>query len=252
MTTALADLDLAKALVLMRGPEAEVNSSFAVLGRTPTKLAFDQAAADDEAEDPNAKPIEHTAQRDDDPIRFSEIEDAITDQEPAAKHSLTLKLMPTLLLANIVEQETRFHVDCCDGEYVMAEVGYRLDASKSVGLQFGVGRATGSYTIDLSLDMYPIAITPIDIAGVVEVTGYDRLWGDVSLGLHLDHMTDTDDDAMSDATVTLASMGVGLTGGVDILRLGPHRLGLGVHINGSLASDSGYASAALGLVYRRW
>ncbi len=253
MTAALADLDLDKALVVMHGPAADVNAAFATLGRTPTTIAFDQVAADEAADDPTAAPSATPARtaRRYERMSIDDLQDALTDQEQEAKHKLALKLMPSLMLASTVEPELRFELDCCDGPYVLAEVGYRIDQVKAFGLQLGVGHGTGSYRIDRTPATYPVSLTPVDIAAVVEVQGYRRLWASLSLGLHLDVMTDTDDMRdVADSTVTLGGLGVGLSAGVDLLELGMHKLGIGARVGGALGSDSGYGSFAIGLVYR--
>jgi hypothetical protein len=164
--------------------------------------------------------------------------------------------MPGMLLASTVEPDLRFEMDCCTGEYVLAGVGYRFDQSKTVGLQLGVGHSTGRYThMDSPATApirSPVTLVPIDVGAYIEVNAYDRLWGHASLGIHLDRMTDPDDmPDVPDATVTQAAIGIGLGGGIDLLTLGRHRLGVGAHITGSLGSESGYSALTFGLVYRR-
>lgn len=250
MSAALADLDLAKALVVMRGPEADVNGAFEALGRTPTKIVFDQVAADVEAEDRNAR-AETPKRNHEDDYDVDYFEDALADQEPRAKTKLAFKLMPGLMLAHAIEPDQRFTLDCCNGEYVLAEVGYRLDASKTIGLQLGAGHSTGKYRFDASPMMYPVTLQPIDAGVYLEVNALGRLWGNASVGAHLDRMTAPDDmRSAPDATLTRGALGVGLTGGLDLLKLGRHRLGIGAHVAGTLGGGSGYAAISFGLVYR--
>ena len=68
--------------------------------------------------------------------------------------------------------------------------------------------------------------------------------GNELVGLHLDRVT-------REATEWHAGIGIGLHGGIDILKLGRHRLGLASGVSGALVTETGYGSFTFGLVYRQ-
>ncbi|NVB83959.1 MAG: insulinase family protein, partial [Kofleriaceae bacterium] len=232
MTNALGDLDLTRALVLMRGPEGDVKSAFEALGRTPKVIAFDQAAADDAADDPNAGRDAATSTRDEsDGFSFSDVETALTYQPVRLDTRLSLTVMPTLSVAIIDTKNKHFETQCCIGGAVFAHIGYRFDATLTLGLQLGIGRTTGTYTVDTLPGTGSLSLTPIDI-GVLAEGNMGQLWGNASVGVHIDHggvpdMARGEVNTMSNNT----GLGIAIGGGVDVMRFGMHRLGVGAHLS---------------------
>ena len=83
-------------------------------------------------------------------------------------------------------------------------------------------------------------------AGSVMATGYCRGWGSVSIGLHRDRVTDR-----GLAPVWHNSFALGAEGGVDVVQLQGHRVGVYAHLDAEIVSDAAYAAVTLGLAYRR-
>jgi hypothetical protein len=96
---------------------------------------------------------------------------------------------------------------------------------------------------------------PIHIGAAILGTAYDRLWGGVDLGLHVDRRTfvvPPDGTHSSENPMVWATgVGIGIQGGVDIAKLASHRLGIFGLIQGTLAVAGAYSSLTLGVAYRR-
>jgi hypothetical protein len=126
------------------------------------------------------------------------------------------------------------------------EVGYHFDDVTSVGLHLALGRAAGSY--EPEFQPYSTQIVPFEIGAYARATGLDRLWVQLFLGLHYDwqQANGTEIDPTSGF-----SAGVGISGGVDVVRIGGYRLGVYGTISGTVISDIGYASFGGGFSLRR-
>ncbi len=240
MTAALAELDLSHAVVLMRGPRAEIDRAFLVLGRTPTYV---RTIPDDPAEH-EPVPVA-TASREEDPLHVSDLADALTEQGPAAaQSSLTLTLATGYSIGRVIGDRG------ADGVTLAGEIGYRIDQDTALGLQLTLGQLGGSYTagtISSAPALHPLEVLPLGAAAFIQATGYDRLWGAALLGVHLDRIIDRDHDE----SAWYPSFGVGLQGGVDIVTFRGNRLGAYVRVDSELVSSASYAALTLGLAYRR-
>jgi hypothetical protein len=113
-----------------------------------------------------------------------------------------------------------------------------------VGLHLAIGSSTGTYTIDVSPVEHPLELVPVDVALFAQMTLYDRLWVAAFAGLHLDRV-------IKDTTEWHAGIGLGLEGGVDVLRFGRHRFGVIGSLTGGLISQTGYGGFLIGVAYRR-
>ena len=77
MTATLAELDLARAIIALRGPKADTDAALAALGRTPTVLPPRPPPAD--IDEPEPSTTTETSQH----ITEADVEPAITDAPPA-------------------------------------------------------------------------------------------------------------------------------------------------------------------------
>jgi zinc protease len=245
IASVLADLDLELATVLMRGPETALERAFADLGRTPRLLAIDKQAT------PAVDAPRSGRTRQEEVVTMSDVEEALTVQRRAPRSRFTFTIAPGYMQSRLVDTNSRIHKDCCTGAQVVATAGYVADAQGSLGVRASVGSLGGSYTIDLSPLSYAFSLTTIDIAAYVQLLAFDRLWTGVSVGLHLDRVTEPSPDTISDSLRWHRGVGLGLLGGVDLVEFAGHRVGVFGAVDGTLATDTGHAALTLGLAYRR-
>ena len=234
MSPALADLDLGRAVVLMRGPHDPVQQAFGVLGRTPQVITKPL-----DAEVPG---VLAASTPDDDPPPAAFGEDlfpheyarALSEQGPPSTLALTIS-------GGYVSGGLTDRGDAT-GFGASFDLCARTDPTTSVGLHVSIASSSG---VQVASPMnLPYSVIPIDVAGAVQGTAYDRLWGTLYLGIHLDRLT------QSGSTTTPASIGAGLEGGIDLLKLGLHRFGVYARVAGTLGGDLGYSEAVAGLAYR--
>jgi zinc protease len=230
----LADLDLAKAAVLIRGPQDDVQKGFAALGRTPRIVKVDTDPTD--APEPSS---EHNHDREQGSVN---VERALTEQPSAQKLALTAGIGYSA--TQLVEPNEKVVYDCCSGPAVVVEVGLRYDPRHAVGLHIGFGDYAGSASDGLAAT--PMTSKTFDIDAYAEVTSYDRLWGAAVVGLHIDDVW-----IAHNSPGTTAGIGIGVEGGVDVVRTGDHRFGGFFRIDGTLLSSSGYGAITFGAAYRR-
>jgi zinc protease len=253
---ALAELDLAKSAVMLRGPHAVLDGAFAALARKPRYVMTDVVAFDAREDAPTAGAARPTRRARTRPrLTTDDLEDSLTGGELAAPSRWAVMVSTGYALASTVEPSPRVHPDCCSGAQVSVFAGYRIDRAKSVGLQVTAGYFTGSYTLDLfRIPGGTENVMPIHIGGAILGTAYDRLWGGVDLGLHVDRRTlviPPDGSHRSENETGWATgLGIGIEGGVDIAKLASHRLGLFGLIQGTLAVEGAYSSLTLGVAYR--
>lgn len=234
----LADLDFARASLLLSGPEADVRHAFEATGRTPTVVQNDRAK-DEEV------PVAHITHHDRETLHDSDLEPAITEQGAPSKLALTAGI--GLAEDNAIEPSDRLHYDCCNGYMVFAEAGYRYDARHAVGLHLGYGGASGHYGMD-SMDLtVPMTLRAIDANAFIQASAYGRFWASFMLGVHLDDIAGKDQPLQGWG----AGLDIGVEGGVDLVKLGLDGLGLYVQLGGTLLTSSGYGSIAFGAAYRR-
>jgi predicted Zn-dependent peptidase len=226
MAATLAGLDLTRAIVAMRGPEAEVRSAFELLGRTPT-FVRDAPPAKDAVEDT-------TTRRE--TVSLGDVEDAITAQP--AMPSLAFMVGAGYALGHL-----NTGLDA-SGPVVTADVLYRPDNKNGVGIHVATGQLTGGYKIQLSPVVHEVNVNPIDIMGVAQATAVDRVWGAAAIGLHLDRIDDM-------GVVWQKGLSFHLAGGVDVLKLHDQRIGPFLRVEGTLGTDLGYAEISFGVAYRR-
>ena len=247
MPATLGELDLSRASIMLRGPDADIHHAFDVLGRTPTLLEIRKAVGDaEDVQGETAARPHHERAR----VTMSDVETALTDQGAPSAWTMTVSL--GYMANSLVEPDERLHFECCGGYALAAEVGYRFDAHHAVGVHLGLGGTSGTYGVDASsTSLYPMSVEPVDIEGFAQATAYDRLWGTVLLGAHYDGISSSPATAAAQTTTWLGGLAIGLEGGVDLMRIGMHRLGAFMQVEGTLMSDSGYSAITIGAAYRR-
>ena len=222
----LADLDLSRAVISLVGPQKDVMAGFAALGRTPTLVGAQKT--DDEAT-ARALPEVSTTQN----VRLADVEPAITDQG-TPDDPLAVSIAGGYAFGSAGDLEL-------SGLNVTAELGHQLGEAM-LGLHVELGRLTGNYMFGV----IPHDVTDIvvEAAAYVEAEAYDRLFGSVFLGLHVNALDDTRVSSNS------AGLGVGLTVGIDLWIQHRSRFAIFGRAQGELISDIGYSAFTIGLAFR--
>jgi zinc protease len=216
----IAEIDLSKALVAMRGPRDELERAFAALGRQPTYVHADVV----DEEDPLAhdEPESGFVQHRDDSTSLSDIEPALTTQRPAGS--------PWGFAVAASYGTGTFASVGVSGPVFLANVGHRFDRHDSFGIQLSVGSLSGPNGL---------AVTPFEADVFIQAVALDRLWGAILVGVHADS---------SNMTTGNVGLGTGVQVGVDVVKLRGHRLGVTAS---ALAETNGYTLYSVGLAYRR-
>lgn len=232
MSAALAEIDLSRAAIVMRGPAASIDAAFAALGRTPRRVIGD-------VEDPFAAQDAPIVFPDQERVYPSEIEDALTLQRRGRSYSFggsagyaTGKIL----------QRTGI-----SGPRASIHGGIRLDETKSVGLHASITTIEGTYNAgtEVSPRLEPIEARILSAGGYMHVTAYDRLYGGLIATVNADKTTVNRLSIFRSTGVS-----VGLEVGIDIVRIGQHRFGALVHLEGELATDASWAGGSFGVGYR--
>ncbi len=229
MASTLADLDLSYAAIQLMGPAAEMDAAFGALGRTAKHFATPAKAK---------KLAKLEDSTDDDRVSLSDLVDPLTGRPPSTR--LRLTVVPFALgLGKVLDHSVGGYSFAIGGEF-------RLDRTTSVGLLGSIGVYDGTYdTDDLIAMSVPISVMPISLGASVGSSAYDRIWGRFSVGFHANLVTDGDQASGWDTGI-----GVGLQGGVDILKLGRHRAGLVAGFETDLFTKTSTTQLSLGLAYR--
>jgi zinc protease len=231
MTSSLAELDLAHAIILMRGPAADVDRAFGVLGRTPTYVRANPAAPE------SPSPARAEPQQPTENFSFLDLEPPLTMQPTSTR--FTLALTAGYSTGSVIQHDV-------NGFTLGGELGYRMTDSTAVGLQLSIGTLTGTYDVGAAVpDLRPIEVLPLGLAGFLQATAHDRLWAAVFTGLRLDRVNDDAAEPVWHPTVAL-----GLQGGIDAVKVRRHRLGAYARLEGGFASGAAYSAFTLGLTYR--
>ncbi len=239
MTAALADLDLARGTVLMRGPAAELKDAFGVLGRKASYVMADPFAQAPDADDPRGPsataPLGMIAA----PVAMADVEPALVNQPPPPL-AVTAGLD---FMAGLVFENGEFYPSL--GYLVSGEIGYRFHPRAAVGLRAAVGSLDGNYASgEPDRDF---SVMPIDVGGYLSYVGKKGTWYEGSIGLRRDRVSD------EMGTRTHSGIGYGLELGRDLFGVGPGRIGIvfGFHAMSYRTSESGSSLFTLGFVYQR-
>lgn len=231
MSGVLGDLDLAAAAISLVGQQEHADAAFAALGRTAQHIART------ETEKKVAKK-ENKDDDDDDRISLSELASPLTGQPRSTRFRVTA--MPFALATGRVLGHG------VSGYSFALGAELRLDQVTSIGLVGSIGFLDGTYVSDdLFGQQQSAAVLPLSIGASVGSSAYDRVWGRFSLAFHANRVTD---DKMPSAWDT--GLGLGLLGGVDILKLGRHRAGLFGSLESDLFTTASTAVLSLGIAYR--
>ena len=225
MAPALGDLDLAQAVVLMRGPASALDPAFAVLGRTPAYLPATTATT--AALAPAPTPIARVR----DGITLADIEPAITT--PYVPSATTVLVGAGFSLGHTGERDTQ-------GTLVV-DLLRHVDARSALGVHAAVGLQQAASVVP-PLPKAPEArftFVPIDLAVCVRASGSYGIWGSIYAGVHVEQ---------SDPAGWSAAAGAGVMGGVELLS--HPRLGLFGQLQATLLADPGYFALTLGITYR--
>lgn len=213
MPAALGDLDLARAAILLRGPTADVDRAFAVLGRTPQHLAATDRSDDDSPFD----------DLDDD----RELEDTLVDTTPPAK--LAASLLPGYAFGGV-------NGEAVSGPVLSAQLGVRVDRRVTVGFLASVGKLTGPNET---------SVTPV--VGALSVQAdLGRLWGAGLVGLRVEDAA----HPMIIGSRWYKTIELGAEVGAVVLRSGPHQLSAFARYEHGLGSEIGLSPTTLGVGYR--
>lgn len=245
MTTALADLDMTHATIFMRGPQEAVQHAFDTLGRTPTLLKQDTVSRD--LDDDDEKRTGGTRKGSD-----ADFGVALTDQSKLSGWTFTLA--PTYVLGRVVgnltndPNATGITIDCCSGVGLLAEVGIRADQKTALGLRFSASTQSGKRNITFQTGNYDIQLSNFDAAAFLQTMGYDRLWGELFLGVHFDFLDYAHVGASTRTSTSKTGMLAGLEGGFDILNLDGKRIAVLASVMGTM--PSGYSAFLVGIALR--
>ena len=241
MTDVLADLDLRAAVIAMRGPAAETERAFAVLGRKPTPISIDRAALDAlEEVSPQASDARSSARDDDD----FELAPPITHQP--GPPTFMFSVAPSFTLASLGESLEGSTVELgTSGVSIAMEVAHRMTPRSMVGLQLGLGSLGGNYKVSgAPLTSGDHAI--FDAFVVFHILAFDRIWGALLLGLHADR---THEFVVPSWYAAPAG---GLQLDYDLVRRTPHRFALTARWVGNAGGDVSYSGVTIGVAYRRY
>ena len=228
MAPALAELDLATAAVLMRGPAAELDTAFRALGRTPSYIK-EHVAAPGLAPPSTAAPLGTTSG----PVMLSDVEPALTEPAPPR-----LSLMVTGSVA-IATQTDNGGDATVSGKALSVHVGYRYRRTLTAGLRGSLASFSDDTTSNSAV--------PFSLGAFWQYASANRWWLQASLGLRIERWADSPPS-------WFLGVGYSLEVGADLMRFGDHNIiGLSLGLEGMSfrTSDSGTYGIAAGLVYRR-
>jgi hypothetical protein len=222
MTSVIAELDLARGAIFMRGPAEHVDQAFAALGRTPRRIAKTRKPAHDTASEDDE--LDETFDVDDRPVPMGQ--------------RLSLGLNAGFAFASARQHGMA-------GFALGADLGYRIGRETTVGLHIGTAWSTGEYPNERAFEpAHPISAFGLQLDAFVQATGKGRIWGAALVGVGFVSVDENED------TSRHASFSGGLQGGVDLLRYGHRRLGLYGRLVSDLFSDTSYYVFSVGVGYR--
>jgi hypothetical protein len=216
----------------------------------PTLVQFDQAKQDSVADDPlsHTETTKKTTHKQED---ISYLEPALTEEAPRSQW--TLEVLPGYAWANYVDpQEEQLEIHCCTGAAVSVDVGHAFDLSKTVGFHGAIATLRGhrQYKQGYFAGQFDTELLPIDL-GFFARFAKGRVWASVWLGLHLDRLYDEHIDLTMPSIVQWSkSLGIGLEGGLDLVRIGRTWIAAAGEIDGAPGSSIGYGALWLGLALR--
>jgi zinc protease len=228
MAPVLADLDLARATVLVRGPEDDVRHAFATLGREPTFVEPAKTAVAADSESPADEGVFGPAAPDAEPEA-----DRAAKQTPSS--SVTFLVAPGYTSGQYIGVDMK-------GLTVAADVGFNNTRYSSIGIHATFGSLSGhihNFVTDMDVGIVPVSLQLYG-RGVLR----DRYWIEAGIGANVAIETQT----VADSAAGM-SMAVMLQAGADILDFDRHRLGAYLRFDSDIEGDAFYATT-FGLAYR--
>jgi zinc protease len=228
MKVVLGELDLARATVLLDGPEVDVVAAARALGRTPSFVAQPPAAPSVNAPATTPPAFAGAEQR----VYRSELRPALTEQP-----------FPRLMIAFAGNATAAFLSDAkawFSGYTVSGELGYRYGWTNAIGARVEIGRMTAGVT-DSTGSPQTLTLVPIDALGIWHIGTRQRWWSELMVGLHEERSSG----------MWRTALAYGFNAGVDLIRVAAHRVGLSVHVENTTQASFTYTVFSLGLVYRR-
>jgi zinc protease len=213
MGTALAELELARATMLVDGPTSDIEA-LASLGRTP--MYVQDQAIPVSAPGTSAQVFTEAEQE----VLRAEIVPALTLQP---KPRLAWLAQANLAVAGIATDNT------FTGYSIAGAVGYRYGWTSALGVHVSAGRLESEDT--------SMSLVPVNLLAMLHFGSAGRTWGELLLGLHLERLDGDWDNA------PLA----GVQGGVDIVG----GLGLALRWERTFISELDYSAWSLGVAYRQ-
>jgi hypothetical protein len=187
------------------------------------------------------------------------LEPALTDTESVAPDATNARspwsvdVLPAYAMASYVDPESEsFDIHCCTGPALSINVGHAFDSVKTVGFHGGIGALRGyrKYKRGIFMGEFDTELLPIDL-GFFARFEKSRLWASVWLGVHIDRLYDEHADVTMPSLVQWSkSLGLGIQGGLDLLRFGRYRIAAAGEIDGAPGAKSGYGALWLGLALR--
>ncbi|HEY4180143.1 MAG TPA: insulinase family protein [Kofleriaceae bacterium] len=243
MPDVLADLDLAHAEIVMRGPPKDVDAAFAAVGRTATRVAI---AADDDNDSPFTAP---PAVKDvgDQQLKMGDYEDAITS--PRIQKAVSGSLLAGYGFGQVDQKSF-------SGYQIAAEGGIRFPFA-TVGLHVDFGQFSGTYqTTNGNTNVQnKIADTNIGLDAYLHGEAYDMLWGGVMLGVRFDKPKDElllpSIEVMPLPNTWTTGFDIGLEGGVNVVSVGLNHLAVYTRVNAEAVAGNSVYAVTFGLGYHR-
>ena len=232
MAPALADLDLARAAIVMRGPSAETGRAFKALGRSPIEVHADPAAV------ARAKATATAATA---PPVVDHVEPPITQARDQSEFAFRVGLGYSF--ASVVDPDPALHLSGTSGPVIVGDVSDRVVKHVTVGLHVEGATLAGHYTRGTETEEHPIGHLAFDVDGTVELHGWNRVWAGLLLGVHLDQVT----LAFSEWSF---GVGGGIEAGFDLFRHGEHHLSLVGSVTATVITDTQYSGITVGMQYR--
>jgi zinc protease len=235
MKAALAELELARATVLMSGPQGEVDGALGVLGRKATYLV-PAPTASPAVTPPSLVPgFKHAEQR----VLRSNLQPALTDQPPPRRFLAFGAFGTAALVAD------RDHRDpMLTGFTWVGELGYRYGWTNALGVRLELGRL-GRDGLDESGLPRRHTLIPVGMLLMWHLGGHGRAWGDVLGGIQFQRVS-------TEMTQWHRALVYGVQGGYDLVRHRTHRIAIALRWERTLESSAyKYSAASIGLMYRQ-
>jgi zinc protease len=250
MTPILANLDLSRAAMVMRGPADPIKAAYAVLGREPTAVKFDQTAARDDADEPPQASVASRSS-DDDWIYVSELEESLTDQSLSPRPLLEINVSANFAASTVSKLvppgESQSVDTSASGFTFVGQVGLRFARRFSAGASLSIATLSGTYDKErfgVVVETPSYHLMPIDLGVFLHARMLDRVWGGLLLGVHRIGTRFTDETSWSNG------IGLGVEVGYDVFHFGPHWLSVLVRGTTGYRADIGSGGISFGVGYR--